>query len=195
MRVIAGQAKGKRLKAPHGLHTRPVTDRIKEALFNIWQDKVAGALFLDLFAGSGSMGIEALSRGAKQVMFVDNSLEASKIIKANLDNCGFAKGFSIHKSDVFLTLQYLKKQAVYFDIIYVDPPFTNPEIFDEIIKALDSESYLKPDGLLVIRSYYKKEMPEDMEFIYKYRYKNYGESSVHFYRLKNKEAQNNDGDF
>lgn len=188
MRVISGHARGKKLKAPAGLHTRPVTDRIKEALFNIWQVKIEKAFFLDLFAGSGSMGIEAISRGAEYTVFVDNSNEAIKIIKDNLDNCGFKDKYKIYKNDAVKILSEFQKNKIKFDIIYIDPPFTNEKIFAEILEALDKTCLLKEEGILAIRSYNKKILPDNLNYLTKFRLKVYGESSVHFYCTKNKEV-------
>ena len=92
MRVISGKAKGHTLVAPKGMNTRPVTDMIKEALFSTWQMQITGAKFLDLFAGSGSMGIEAISRGAKKTVFVEKDYKVVEIIKKNLSSCKFNEG-------------------------------------------------------------------------------------------------------
>lgn len=118
MRVIAGTAKGRRLYAPKGMETRPITAKIKEALFNIWQDRIPGSDFLDLFAGSGSIGIEALSRGADYVVFVDKSRKAVEMIKKNMGICGFRSGYDIYQDDVFRRIGWLEKNEVMFDIIY-----------------------------------------------------------------------------
>ena len=109
MRVIAGTAKGRRLYAPKGMGTRPITAKIKEALFNIWQDRISGSDFLDLFAGSGSIGIEALSRGADHVVFVDKSRKAVETIKKNLEICGFRSGYDIYQDDVFRRIGWFEK--------------------------------------------------------------------------------------
>jgi len=195
LRVISGLARGKKLKAPAGLHTRPVTDRIKEGLFNIWQMQIEGAVFLDLFAGSGSMGIEAISRGADYTIFVDNSPEAIKTIKDNLKNCGFKDKYALYKADAVKILLEFQRKQMKFDIIYVDPPFTNEEIFAQVLEALDRACLLKEEGILAIRSYTKKNLPDNLDNLVKYRTKEYGESMVHFYGVKNKEVPNNDGNF
>lgn len=193
MRVIAGKARGKRLKAPPGDNTRPVTDMIKEALFNVWGESIQGAVFLDLFAGSGSMGIEALSRGARNVIFIDNNARAVGIIKENLQNCNFNEGFEVHRNDVFRAINILQNRGTKFDLIYVDPPFTNEAIFDKVIKILDEAQILGQNGTLVIRTYKKKTLPVSLSHLSKYRSKDYGESVLHYYR-SNEEVQLNDGD-
>ena len=180
MRVISGIAKGKRLKAPSGLATRPITDMVKEALFNIWGQKVVEAKILDLFAGSGSVGIEALSRGAREAVFIDNSTAAVKSIKENLSNCRFEKGYEVYRNDVFKALQRLERQGRQFDLIYIDPPFTKDGLFYSTMEALAETSLLTPDGMVVIRTPRKKQMPS-FESLIKFRQDHYGESSLHYY--------------
>ncbi|MBO8159450.1 16S rRNA (guanine(966)-N(2))-methyltransferase RsmD [Thermosyntropha sp.] len=182
VRVIAGKAKNRRLVAPSGLNTRPITDMIKEAFFNVLGEKVLDAHFLDLFCGSGSIGIEALSRGADKVFFIDNSSEAIKTVHANLANCGFTEGFEVYRNDVFKALDILKKRDLKFDVIFADPPFTNPGIFDKVIKTLDKAAILKEGGILVIRSKKDREMPEKLDYLIKYRMNVYGDSILHYYR-------------
>lgn len=194
MRVIAGQAKGKRLQAPPGMNTRPITDMIKEALFNVLGDEVRDSLFLDLFAGSGSVGIEALSRGAKQVVFIDNSAAAVGIIKNNISNCGFGEGFTVYRNDVFKALTLLDQRRTKFDLIYVDPPFTIEKIFDQIIRALDQVSILKQHGRIILRTQRKKQLTAQLNYLEEYRINNYGESALHYYRMY-EEVKPNDGDF
>jgi len=184
VRVIAGKAKGKRLKAPSGLDTRPLTDMIKEALFNVIGDKIIEASFLDLFAGSGSAGIEALSRGASRVIFIDSSKEASRIIRDNLNNCGFKESSEVYRNDVFKAINILNKRNLAFDIIYLDPPFKNEKIFDRVIRAMDETELLDEQGILIIRTPKGKEMPVKLSNLEEYRETNYGESTLHYYRSK-----------
>ncbi len=182
MRVISGTAKGKRLKAPPGMTTRPVTDMVKEALFNILGFKVGGSQFLDLFAGSGSIGIEALSRGAATVVFIDRDSRAVGVIKSNLDNCGFnSQLFEVHRNDVFKAIDILEKRGVKFDVIYIDPPFTDDEIFSRIMHRIDAADIINHQGEIIIRTRRKKVLPGDLKNLEKYRENNYGESTLHYY--------------
>ncbi len=189
MRVISGSARGKRLQAPAGLHTRPITDMIKEALFNVWSHDIVDASLLDLFAGSGSVGIEALSRGVGRVVFVDNDRNCIKIIKENLSNCGFVAGFEVFHNDVFRAVDLLSRHKESFDYIYVDPPFTNDKIFNEIMQVLGKASILASDGVLVIRTKKQKEMAVSYDRLLEYRISNYGESSLHYYRLTEEDPE------
>jgi len=193
LRVIAGYARGKRLKAPSGLHTRPITDMIKEALFNVWGPDIFEAKILDLFAGSGSVGIEALSRGAAQAVFVDNDKNAIITIGENLKNCGFEDGYELYHNDVFRALDILSRNHRCFDYIYVDPPFTNDRIFDKVMIIIGKAELLDHEGVLVIRTRRQRELAATFEKLIKYREKNYGESTLHYYRCI-EEDQNNDGD-
>ena len=181
MRVIAGKAKGRALLAPKGWNTRPITAMMKESLFSIWQAKIEDARFLDLFAGSGSMGIEALSRGARQVVFVEKDRKAVEVIKKNLLVCKFEDGYQVYKDDVFHRIERLKADGEQFDIIYLDPPFTVDEIFLPVMEALSDMALVADDGIVVIRTRKEKAMPDDMGALQKYRLKLYGSSSVHFY--------------
>lgn len=193
MRVIAGKAKGKRLNAPRGMKTRPITDMIKEALFNVLGPGIYEAAFLDLFAGSGSVGIEALSRGARSVFFVDNDRAAVGVILENIKSCGFSEGFQIYTLDVFQALRVLARNAVQFDYIYVDPPFTQESIFGKIMIALGSATLLAPGGLLILRTQRRMIMLDRYENLSRTRITQYGESVLHYYHV-DKEEKGNDGD-
>ena len=183
MRVIAGKAKGHMLIAPKGMSTRPITDMIKEALFSAWQMQISGADFLDLFAGSGSMGIEAISRGAKRVVFVEKNAAAVEVIKRNFKACGFTEGYNVYKDDVFRRIDSLKQEQEQFDIIYIDPPFTVEKVFLPIMEILSDGKLLKENGILVIRTKKEKQMPEKIGKLRKYKYKSYGISGIHSYEL------------
>ncbi len=151
MRVISGTARGKKLVSLEGLNTRPTLDRVKEALFNIIQFNIADKNVLDLFAGSGAIGIEAISRGAKSATFCDNSIDAIKIIQTNIKNTRSTdKAIVLHK-DYSLALKDLAKKGNKFDIIYLDPPyktdFANKAI-EEIIKL----DILSKEGIIILET-------------------------------------------
>ncbi len=181
MRVISGKAKGKVLIAPEGFDTRPITAMMKEALFSMWQFQLVDSSFLDLFAGSGSMGIEAISRGAKKVVFVEKAKKACDVIKKNLKNCNFTTGYNLYQDDVFNRVQLLSTQKEKFDIIYMDPPFTVDEIFIPVLECVAKANILNEDGVLAIRSLKEKELPEEVYGLTKYKVKTYGISTIHFY--------------
>lgn len=184
MRVIAGKAKGRVLVAPEGMNTRPIMAKMKEALFSSWQFNIYDARFLDLFAGSGSMGIEAMSRGAKHVAFVEHDKAAIDVIKKNLNTCKFTDGVDVFQDDVFQRLKWFQTTGQKFDIIYIDPPFTVDSIFIPVMEAVAETEVLDADGTLAIRTLKEKEMPETFGKLSKYKKKVYGISAIHFYRYE-----------
>ena len=181
MRVVSGKARGKKLIAPEGMDTRPITAMMKEALFSMWQFKIMNCSFLDLFAGSGSMGIEAISRGASHVVFVEKSKKAMDVIKTNLKNCNFKENFVCYLDDVFNRVNLLSVKKEKFDIIYMDPPFTVDEIFIPVLECVAEADILNEDGILAIRSLKEKQLPEEVFGLVKYKIKTYGISTIHFY--------------
>jgi 16S rRNA (guanine(966)-N(2))-methyltransferase RsmD len=180
LRIIAGCLKGKPLNAPAGLLTRPVTDRIKESLFNIWQDEMEGAAFLDLFAGSGSMGLEAFSRGAAQVVMVEHSWPAVKAIRANLSRCGAETAIRVLTEDIFAALQRLEQEGAVFDFVFIDPPFAEPALVTETLDALAAGA-LAQDAQVIIRAHSSQPEPKISTGLTPRRTKRYGESTVYFY--------------
>lgn len=163
MRIIAGKFKGTTLKAPKGNNTRPTPSRLRETVFNIVQHKVEGCDFLDLFAGSGLTGFEAISRGARSVTFVENSSQSIQCIKSNADKLGVSKDVRIVKDDVIQCLERYAKQNKQFDIIYVDPPYgTEVEYRGKkylystlVLQLIDQHSLLNEGGVLFIEEGHK----------------------------------------
>lgn len=149
MRVIAGSARSLPLKTPAGLDTRPTTDRIKETLFNMLQQDVPGAVFVDLFAGSGAIGIEALSRGASKAYFVENSPKANQCISENLLFTKLQEHAIVIKQDAVSALSNIYEEHV--DIIFMDPPYeTGYEKM--ILTALREKPYLNRDTLVIVEA-------------------------------------------
>lgn len=190
MRIIAGSARGREISAPKGLETRPVTDIIRESLFNIWQFDVEGADFLDLFSGSGCMGLEALSRGANRAVMVDAGSDQVRVIRANLKKTGLDKCHAeVVRDDAFRVIGHLGRTHQTFDIVYLDPPFTVDEIFIPVMEALADGALLAEGGTVAIRTRDRKEMPDDFGVLHKVRLKRYGSSTVHFYERVDEETQ------
>ena len=147
LRVIAGTAKGRKLKMPPAEGTRPVMDRVKEAIFNILAEDILEATFLDLFAGSGSVGIEALSRGATRAVFVENNASAVRTIQANLTTTGMTSQGRVVRSDVSIYLHNNPREG--FDFIYIAPPQYH-NLWAETLKALDERpAWVNPDGTAI----------------------------------------------
>ena len=144
MRVITGTIRGKRLKEPEGMDIRPTTDKVKESVFNIIQFRVPDARMLDLFAGTGQMGIEALSRGASEVVFTDKSRQAIKLIRENLDIAEFADRAKVINTDA---LAYLKSGEK-FDIVFMDPPYDSPLLDKALQENLAAEEFFNINSCL-----------------------------------------------
>ena len=155
MRVIAGSARRLRLVTPEGNDTRPTQDRIKETLFNMIQNQVPGSVFVDLFAGSGGIGIEALSRGAVKAVFVENNINAYKCILQNLKTTHFEEQSIVLKQDVVLGLRSIKEKEV--DIIFVDPPY-HGELYERTLSQLSEMSYVTENTMIIV------EAAQDMDF-------------------------------
>lgn len=149
MRVIAGIARSLPLKAPEGMDTRPTQDRIKETLFNILQNKVPGCVFVDLFSGSGGIGIEALSRGAAKAYFAENAPKALSCITQNLTFTKFTDRAIVLKQDVQAALHAIFEKEV--DIIYMDPPF-HQELEKSVLAQLAGMKYVTPDTLIIVET-------------------------------------------
>jgi 16S rRNA (guanine966-N2)-methyltransferase len=123
MRIISGKLRGRRLRSPMGMEVRPTGDRLKETLFNILGHNLADLVLVDAFAGTGAIGIEALSRGARAVMFIERSPESGRLIRRNLELCGIADGYRLIPLDVFQSFRQLGREGFNADIIFLDPPY------------------------------------------------------------------------
>ena len=148
MRVISGSARGLKLKTPEGLDTRPTIDRIKESLFNIISPDLYDIDFLDIFSGSGGIGIEALSRGAKKAVFIDSSKTSVDIIEQNLKSARLFEKAEIYNSDVFVTISKLGRENKKFDIIFMDPPY-NKGLVEQTLQAILKEKILSENGFII----------------------------------------------
>lgn len=151
MRVISGKARGKKLVSLEGLTTRPTLDRVKEALFNIIQFDIENKRILDLFAGSGALGIEALSRGANSATFCDNSYEAIQVIKTNIENTKNVDKSIVINKDYSLALNSLSKQNKKFNIIFLDPPYKT-DFGIKALKAILDLEILAKDGMIILET-------------------------------------------
>ena len=178
MRVITGSARGAKLKTLEGLATRPTSDRVKEAIFNIIQFDIEGRRVLDLFGGSGQLAIEALSRGAEYAVLVDQSAEAVKVIKDNLKKVKFDQKASVFQMDY---LRYLSTAREKFDIIFLDPPYAEKSLENALQKI--SEIDILSDGGIIIceRPIEKEELPEISNLMRSRDYQ-YGKILITLYR-------------
>ena len=150
MRIIAGTARSLPLKTIEGMDTRPTTDRIKETLFNMLQNDVPGSYFLDLFAGSGQIGLEAVSRGARYAVFVENNKKACTCIEDNIHFTKFDRETKLLQSDVISAIRSMEGKYK-FDVIFMDPPYRH-EYEKEVLECLKDSSILKEDTLIIVEA-------------------------------------------
>ncbi len=160
MRVISGQARGLKLVSPEGLDTRPTTDRVKESMFNIISPYLPAEDILDLFSGSGALGIEALSRGSKHGVFVEHNTSAQKILNHNLERSRQAQKSNVYLGDAFT---YILQSNEKFDIIFLDPPY-NTGLLNKALDQIFKKELLKPDGIIVAESEAGGEAPDTNNF-------------------------------
>ena len=179
MRVISGCARGKKLKTIKGLKTRPTADRVKESLFNILQNRLPGAYCLDLFAGSGALGIEALSRGAQKCLFIEKSARCVKIIKENLLHCQLAHRGEVWHKDAVAALNLLAKCAPQFDLIFVDAPYGS-SVLAPVLEKIALSKTLDRNGLLIVEHHGQDCLWQEQDFWRVYREKKYGNTMITF---------------
>ena len=178
MRVITGKARGIQLKTPEGMETRPTTDRVKEALFSIIHFDIPGARVLDLFGGTGQLGIEALSRGAKSAVFVDAREESCRLIRENLKRTHLEQDAKVVRSDY---LAYLSRSKEQFDIILLDPPYA--EVFlENALKRITEIDILHSGGIIVAERPLGKELPWEFDGFERSRDYKYGKILLTIYR-------------
>lgn len=178
MRVITGKARGVQLKTPQGMQTRPTADRVKEALFSIINFDLPGASVLDLFGGTGQLGIEALSRDAKSAVFVDASADACQLIRENLKRSKLEGQGRVVRSDY---MEYLNKCRESFDIILLDPPYA--EVFlENALKRITEIDILKSNGIIVTERPLGKELPWEFGGYTRSRDYKYGKTLLTIYR-------------
>ena len=192
MRVIAGQARGTKLTEFQGSQVRPTLDQVRETLFNILGHNLSGEYFLDWFAGSGAIGIEALSRGAEKVVWVENNRQSQNLIYANLKKCRFWDGenesscvrWKLLKMDALQALPVLEKSSLTFDIIYVDPPFVN-NLYKEHLITISRSQLLKTSSLVVVEHNKKNNLENLYGKLSLADQRQAGDTSLSFYNLKN----------
>jgi 16S rRNA (guanine966-N2)-methyltransferase len=178
MRIISGKFKSRRLVGTPPAGIRPTSDKLRETLFNILGARVQGATFLDGCAGTGAVGIEAVSRGAAQVYFVDQSRKASQIIRQNLQSLKIEGGFKILEMDITRALNVVAER---FDVAFVDPPYERNDLYAAILSRFGSSPILSPDGLLIIEHSKRRQSPDVSGTLYKIRSLVQGDAALAFY--------------
>src|SRR5688572_8681725 len=181
MRIIGGELGGRRLRAPAGLSTRPTSDRLREALFNILGVEVEGSRFLDLFAGSGAVGIEALSRGAELAVFVESSRRALEVLEDNLHACELVDRARIVPKNAVSALRLFETSGDRFEIAYVDPPY-DAELYARVLYGLGRSAILVPDGIVVAERRSNAHLMPEYGMLRNYRDVRHGDSTLSFFR-------------
>lgn len=182
LRVISGLRKGHKLKAPKGTDVRPTEDRIKESLFNILRFIDKDSIILDAFGGTGSIGIEFLSRGAKVCYFVDNSHESIDIINENLKHTKFLDHSFVFRKDIMVAIKFFREEKLDFNYIYLDPPFREDGLIYSLLDLISKESILKDDGIIIIEHEKELNLEGNVNEFIKFDYRKYGSKSLSFYK-------------
>ena len=184
MRVISGKYRGRKLKSPPSLKTRPTSDRLRETLFNILAPRIEGARFLDLCAGSGAVGIEGLSRGAAHVTFVDRSRKMYALIETNLDLLNVSDGETevVSREALDFLSRNVKQEAEPFDVIFFDPPYAMD--YEEVLDYIgeNAAGLLAQDGVIVVEHHKKKDLPKGFNEWQRYRVVRQGDSCLSLYQ-------------
>ncbi len=187
MRVIAGTYRSRILKSLKGLALRPTSDRLRETLFNVLGPGIAGSRFIDLFAGTGAIGIEALSRGAAEVVFVENHPPAVALIRRNLASLNIRSGATVLAADALRGLEKIasreKRGAVGYDFIFLDPPYAAAKDYARVLEFLGSANLLASGGIVVAEHRRSFDLPEEIGALRCYRVLRQGDAALSFYRV------------
>ena len=179
MKIIAGKYKGRIIDMPDGI--RPTSDKVREALFEILKSRIEGARFLDLYCGSGAIGIEALSRGAEKAVFIDNSRNCVSVLKRNLDKTGISQSsYDIYSKDCINGIGMLKKSGSSFDIVFLDPPYYM-DLAKNTLIGLSSCDILTPNAVVIAEIFKKEDLPEELGVFRKTRSYKYGDTLLEFF--------------
>jgi 16S rRNA (guanine966-N2)-methyltransferase len=180
MRIIGGTHRGRQLRTLAGSLTRPTSDRLRETLFNILAPRINDSRFLDICAGSGAVGIEALSRGASEVTFIERSRDACAVIEANLKTLGIAERGSIQRRSVSPALKAFEQASGEFDIVFFDPPYSS-SLYDDVMAQLGSGDLIVPGGVVVVEHRAKAPLQPRYDKLHRFREVKQGDSALSLY--------------
>ena len=180
MQVVGGEKKGVKIRSLRGMALRPTATRVKEAFFDVLGPRAAGATMADFYAGTGSVGIEALSRGAKRVSFIENHLPSVKVLKTNLTASGLGHRAKVHTMDSVAYLRWAKRHFCVFDLLYVDPPYHGP-LAEHFLRRLSSSGIVKAGGIVVIEHFHKQPLPAVSGHLKIDRCYSYGDTRLSLY--------------
>ena len=186
MRIISGKAKGRKLLSPETMETRPTLDRVKESMFSIIQGYIMDSRVIDVFAGTGSLGLEAASRGAKEVYLIDKSKETFPLLKENIHNLKFEDCCTALNMDSYDALNFLAKKDEKFNLIFIDPPYCK-EMIPDALKIIKEKDMLYKDGIIVTKIDSIEEIYEGYSDIKLINSKKYGNTTICFYEVLREE--------
>lgn len=183
MRIISGQYRGRQIATLKGGKLRPTSDQLRETLFDVLGPRITGARLLDAYAGSGAVGLEALSRGASEVVFIEHHRAAAALIRQNLEALGIKSGYRLVTSDVLDGLERLSEEAARFDIVFLDPPYTEIREYHHALRQLARGGLLGPESLVVAEHSRHTELEERYGALARVRLLRHGDAQLAFYRL------------
>jgi len=184
LRVIAGKYRSRQLRSLRGLDVRPTTDRLRETLFNVLAPVVEDSVWLDLYAGTGAVGIEALSRGARTVYFVEASREAAEVIRQNLRSLRIEAGFEVLESEAEVVLRLLDSRAATCDVCFLDPPYRMERAYARVVGFLAHSRLLKPSSIVVAEHEKHFDPGDRFGMLERYRELRQGDAVLSFYKLR-----------
>jgi 16S rRNA (guanine966-N2)-methyltransferase len=186
MRVIAGTYRSRPLRALNGMDVRPTSDKLRETLFNVLTSARGGtvedSVWIDVFAGTGAVGIEALSRGARQVYFVESSKKAAAVIRENLGSLGIEEGFQVMERDAVQGLRLLDAEAIACDVCFLDPPYRKAGAYEQTLGFLSQSQLLRPESVVVAEHDKRFDPGERLGALLRFRKLEQGDAALSFYR-------------
>lgn len=189
MRVIAGKYRSRPLRSLRGMDIRPTSDRLRETIFNVLTagnpQALEGTVWLDLFAGTGAVGVEALSRGAKEVHFVENSSAAAQMIRKNLQSLGIVQGFTVVQQELPNAFGRIESDSLVADVVFIDPPYRMKDAYTQTLKALAASPLIRATSVVVVEHERKFDPGEQFGTLQRFRTLEQGSTTLSFYRIKN----------
>jgi 16S rRNA (guanine966-N2)-methyltransferase len=182
MRVIGGKLRSRRLKSPGTLRLRPTSDPLRETLFNVLGPEIEDSLFIDLYAGTGAIGIEASSRGAREVIFVESHPSTARLIRENLASLAI-QGAEVIEGDAIAALERIAQRHLVADFIFLDPPYQRTEERLRVLEFLDASHLVAPYGIVIVEHSVKTELPDRLDRLELMRLLEQGDAALSFYRL------------
>lgn len=183
MRIIAGENRGRKLKSVPGLKTRPTADRVKEAVFSSLDGLLYGCRFLDVFSGTGSIALEAVSRGAAEAVLLEKDSDALQVIQENINACGQQKCCCLIRGDALSSFKLLHQQGKQFDLIYVDPPYQSG-LYEPVLQQIAEKQLLSAEGVILLECTKSASLSVENSIFFIYKEKNYGDTRIVYVKHK-----------